>query len=434
MKAIGTDFRLILTALALAVATWFALPAGHANAAGSCDKVASPAGSDANAGTVESPWLSAEYMAEHLAPGETGCFRAGQFVFDEADITQSNVTLTSYPGERATLKGTIKVEVGANQVTVSDLNLNGQGATDIGPFVFANETTFDNVDVTNDHTEICFVIGSADPSDPPATRTVIENSHIHDCGKLPSGNQDHGIYVSRADEAIIRDNWIYDNADRGVQLYPESHGVQVYGNVIDGNGEGVVVSDASSDNVIQDNVISNSKLRWNVEASNLYGTGNVVRDNCVWASNESQGGYYSENGGIMSAAESGDGIKVTGNTVADPKFVDAAVDNFTMPDGSGCSAPPGPPAITLQPAADQVQVGAPVAVHGVVTGAKLKHVTIQIQRHKRWSKFASAHVKPNGKFKLRKRLSRRLEMSRVHLRAKMPRVGRSRSVAIRIRG
>ena len=39
---------------------------------------------------------------------------------------------------------------------------------------------------------------------------------------------------------MIRDNWIYDNADRGVQLYPDADGTVVTGNVIDGNGEGVI--------------------------------------------------------------------------------------------------------------------------------------------------------------------------------------------------
>ncbi len=433
MKAIGKNVRVALLAVALAVSAWALLPIGHSSAAVNCDKVASPAGSDANAGSAESPWLSAQHLAENLAPGETGCFRSGTFAFDEIDISQSNVTLTSYPGERATLQGTIKVEVGANQVTVSDLNLDSQGASDIGPFVFANETTFDNDDVTNNHTEICFVIGSADPSDPPATRTVIENSHIHDCGKLPSGNQDHGIYVSRANETIIRNNWIYDNADRGVQLYPESHGAQVYGNVIDGNGEGVIVSEASSDNVVRDNVISNSKIRWNIETSNLYGTGNVVRDNCVWTGSSGQSGY-SENGGIMSAAEAGPGLKVVGNTVADPHFVNAAANNFSTSGASSCSASPAPVAITLQPVANRVSSGAPVAVHGSVTAAKHGHVTIQILKDKRWKKFASAHVDPSGKFKLRKHLRRGLQTPRVHLRAKMASVGSSRPVAIQVAG
>ena len=90
---------------------------------------------------------------------------------------------------------------------------------------------------------------------------------------------------------MIRDNWIYDNADRGIQLYPDSQGTQVYGNVIDGNGEGIIISSdgsssPSSNNLVFNNVISNSKIRWNVESAvpgGLVGTGNVVRDNCLLA-------------------------------------------------------------------------------------------------------------------------------------------------------
>ena len=69
---------------------------------------------------------------------------------------------------------------------------------------------------------------------------MIEHNRIHDCGVLPATNLDHGIYVAEADHTVIRRNLIYDNADRGVQLYPDADGTVVTGNVIDGNGEGVI--------------------------------------------------------------------------------------------------------------------------------------------------------------------------------------------------
>ena len=61
-------------------------------------------------------------------------------------------------------------------------------------------------------------------------------------GPLPSTNKDHGIYVTNAKDTVIRDNWIYDNVDRGIQLYPDAQHTRITGNVIDGNGEGVVFS------------------------------------------------------------------------------------------------------------------------------------------------------------------------------------------------
>ena len=69
---------------------------------------------------------------------------------------------------------------------------------------------------------------------------VIEGNRIHDCGELPAANHDHGIYVGNAAGRSIRDNWIYDNADRGIQLYPDADRTAITGNVIDGNGQGVI--------------------------------------------------------------------------------------------------------------------------------------------------------------------------------------------------
>ena len=83
---------------------------------------------------------------------------------------------------------------------------------------------------------------------------MIERNRIHDCGALPSTNKDHGIYVSEARGTVIRDNWIYDNADRGVQLYPDADGTPITGNVIDSNGEGIVFAgtgaEVSSNNLV----------------------------------------------------------------------------------------------------------------------------------------------------------------------------------------
>jgi parallel beta-helix repeat protein len=88
---------------------------------------------------------------------------------------------------------------------------------------------------------------------------------------LPRTNNNYGIYVSAARGTRIMDNWIYDNADRGIQLYSDANNTLVANNVIDANGEGVIFSGSgnqvSSDNEIKNNVIANSRVRWLVEES-----------------------------------------------------------------------------------------------------------------------------------------------------------------------
>ncbi len=451
MRLIRVNLRAMVFLIAMAIWALSGLGgAGHAGADATCNHVASPTGVDGSAGSLTAPWRSANYMIEHLNPGETGCFKGGTYAFSQASFNRSAVTVTSYPGEKATLRGTLKVEPGAEGVTVSNLNLVGRGTTDIGPFVFGNAAKFVNDDVTNEHTEICFVVGSADPTAPPTVGTVIEDSRIHGCGSSPSTNQDHGIYVANSVGLIIRENWIYENADRGIQLYPDAVGTQVYDNVIADNGEGVIVSEGSTGNVIRNNVIANSNIRWNIEASNLHGTGNLFSENCVWSE---AGGYYGSNGGIMPAGERGPGLTVTSNTVAQPQFQNASAANFTTP--SPClSAPANIPAstpsptpgaeveVTLQPPTTQVPQGTPVTLRGTVSGAEHAQseggsaaapVTIQVFQNHHWHKLTRTRADKGGHYKVRRKIGRRIAGKRVHLRARVASYGRSRSVTIRFR-
>ena len=65
---------------------------------------------------------------------------------------------------------------------------------------------------------------------------LITGNRIHDCGRLPATNHDHGIYISNAVGTVVRSNWIYSNADRGVQLYPNADDSIVTRNVISATG------------------------------------------------------------------------------------------------------------------------------------------------------------------------------------------------------
>ncbi len=58
---------------------------------------------------------------------------------------------------------------------------------------------------------------------------MIERNRIHNCGEMPPSNHHHGIYVEASDERGSSGNWIYDNADRGVQLFPDAQNTYVAG-------------------------------------------------------------------------------------------------------------------------------------------------------------------------------------------------------------
>ena len=358
--------RMAAAAGAIATVAVAALTASS-TAAVSCDKVAAPSGSDSAAGLVASPYRTTQKLADSLAPGQTGCLRDGLYEQDvkvtKGGSSGSPVTLTSYPGERATLKGRLRVADSANFVTVESLDLDGRDASNLpSPSVYGDDVVFRDNDVTDYHTGICFLLGSS--SYGRAKRTTIERNRIHDCGVLPAQNHHHGIYIEASDDARVLNNWIYDNADRGVQMFPDSQGSYIAGNVIDGNGQGVSFARQSANNVVEHNVVSNAVLRWNIEDWELSGAGNVARNNCVWTTRTD---LYNRQGGIMVNPD----FTSVGNLIADPLFVDRGAKDFRLSDGSPCASllagggtppPPQPepgPAPLPQPEPDPAPAPAP---------------------------------------------------------------------------
>jgi parallel beta-helix repeat protein len=240
------------------------------------------------------------------------------------------VTLTRYGNEEATLQGRLWVS-GAHHLIVSELRLNGRNANTLpSPTIHADDVAFVKNNVTNDHTSICFSVGSLGWANITANRVTLEANRIHNCGVLPSGNRNHGIYMENTSEARIVGNAIYDNVDRGIQLYPSAQRSLIAGNIIDGNGEGIMFSGdggvASSDNLVRNNVITNAALRANVEswypAGNPKGTGNAVTQNCV-------------HGGVRLIDNYG-GFEDYANVFEDPQYIDRANKNFGLRSGSPC--------------------------------------------------------------------------------------------------
>jgi hypothetical protein len=316
-----------------------ALIPGSAAAAGAgngCNMIASPSGSDSAPGTVSAPFRTVQKLANSLRPGQTGCVRAGSYNEDVAiahgGTSTSQIILTSYPGETATITGRFWVTKQASYVTISKLALDGRNSDDLpSPTVNGNNITFSLDDITDDHTAICFNIGS-DSGYGVANNTLITHSRIHGCGVLPANNHEHGIYVDDANGTRIEWNLIYDNADRAIQLYPNSQGATIDHNVIDDNGEGIIFSGdggmASSNNNVYDNLMTGATIRHDAESwypdGNPVGTGNALHDNCVWGGKE---GTIDTSGGGFSAWH---------NRTANPQYVNAAKHDYRLNPSSRC--------------------------------------------------------------------------------------------------
>ena len=254
-----------------------------------------------------------------------------------ARIDTPRLTLTTYHKERVSLRGSIKVVPSGAGSEISGMKLNGKGGeSDIGPKIYADRVVLRNNRITNMNSDICILVARFYDR-PPPRNVVIRHNRVHDCGELPATNLDHGIYLSAGVGTVIADNLIYDNADRGIQLYPSPRRTLIAGNVLEGNGDGIVItgtgSEAPSENLITQNVISNSRLSWNVRSghSGLSGRLNEVKGNCVYASADDS--WFNSNGGIETPSRS---FTAGGNVVARARYRNAKADDFHLRPTSRC--------------------------------------------------------------------------------------------------
>lgn len=316
-----------------------------AQARPTCDRFASPTGVDTHAGTIASPYRSVNKLSDALAPGETGCLRSGIYgnqltVRNGGASENRRITIRSYPGERATILGRIVITKSAPFFTLQNLILNGRNSARLpSPTVNARRTTLRRNDITNNNTAICVLLGAfgGNLQYGRALRPLVEFNRIHHCGILPAGNHDHGIYAEGSVGAIIRGNWIYRNADRGIQLYPNAQRSRVYGNVLDGNGQNMIFggigASASDNNLVRNNVFSFSRLRHNVESyygGGRPGRGNVVRANCLRSGvrdDQRNGGIDSSQGGFR---------HYSNRRVANPLFRNRARFDYRLRVASPC--------------------------------------------------------------------------------------------------
>jgi parallel beta-helix repeat protein len=300
-----------------------------------CTLYASPGGSDSSPGTTAAPFATIQRLANALSAGQTGCARGGTYTQDvtvgHGGSAGAPLTITSYPGERATLIGRLYLREGADYVTFSNMNLNGRNSSKLpSPTINDTNATFVGNDVTNEHTEICFLVGSGWGR---AKGALIERNRIHDCGVLPAANHDHGIYVDDADNTQILENVIYDNADRGIQLYPDAQGTLIEHNIIDANGEGVIFSGASgtasSNSTVRGNLITNALIRYDVESwwpsGNPVGQNNLVQSNCVWG------------GAQGTIQESSIGFSASFNLTANPAYANPSTGDYRVGSTSLCA-------------------------------------------------------------------------------------------------
>ena len=281
--------------------------------------------------------------ANLMSAGQTLCLH-GSASFSGGTINRGVKVITT-PGQTTRAKVIGYLGLAGNGITMENLYINGSG--DIrSPFITGDNITLRNNEVLNVGATrgICILIGPSDGSIRPRN-TVIDRNRIHNCGTV---THDQGIYMAHSIGARVTNNYIYDNPDFGIQFYPSAQDSIVEYNVFDNNAQGITYSSesgfsiASRNNIVRNNIITNSFRRYNAEYywGGSVGSGNQFINNCV---------FNGKSGNIQPGLASY--VNVNGTINSDPMYVNRGAKDFRLKAGSPCvgkgpqSTASSPPAI-----------------------------------------------------------------------------------------
>jgi parallel beta-helix repeat protein len=300
------------------------LPAALPASTGSTFYV-SPSGADSNPGTLELPWLTLEKAGGSVSPGQSVLVRAGTYpgwsTLAGSGTASAPISFRAYPGEQVTVTGRMKI-------TGSWLRVSGfkfVGRTSANPSdVLVYVSGGDNIEISGNE-----LTGSAmsaiyigDPGNGADNvqflRNVVRGNGTHT-------NLDHGIYYGSGRGGLIAGNLFEGNYAYGVHLYPDCDNAIVTQNTIVGNGRsGVIVggeSTTADGNLIVDNVIAfNANLGIRSYWGGPTGSGNVARNNVLYGNAE----------GDLATGTTAAGLTFSGNTIADPLFVNRAGGDYRL--------------------------------------------------------------------------------------------------------
>jgi hypothetical protein len=312
-----------------------------------CDLYASPSGSDANLGSLASPFLTVPKLDRSLAPGQTGCLRAGTYgsTTTWTDLSASGtadapVTLTAYPNETATVAGAVAIS--GSYVTVTGLKIDGSNSFYSGSLCSPGRSLASpDIEGTNDildHNEIYQStikgngIGIGFRNGASGDNTIIRYNKIHDVGSCQ--DYDHLIYAGHGNNIQIYGNWMWNDPHGwGVQLYSSPTNARVYDNVIDGAGAGVTISDNGSmtatGNRVYENIIINQvgvPAPGNITGACIGGSGPVVGSNNSFTNND----CFNNPGGVGGQLN----VLVSNNITSDPQLINAAAHDYRLSSSS----------------------------------------------------------------------------------------------------
>jgi parallel beta-helix repeat protein len=266
---------------------------------------------------------SIQAASNGLGDGQVLCVRGGVYTegdkrlnLDVSGTPGAVRKIKAYPGERVRLRGAI-IGKGSHWVieglfvdaSYGQVGPSRGGRTNTDQAIKWMEGTnirFDSVELINrrpkggpDLAGSCVYFGGAKQRVFP-TNITIENSSIHQCGQLPRDNLEHCVYLGRSSGVTLRDNRIYDCANRSIQLHPNTDNALVVGNLVDSDHQaGINLDRSANNNTIRNNVVDTPNGKTIFIGRSYSGSGNAVIDNCVWDTHVALAGTVAKSGNIL---------------------------------------------------------------------------------------------------------------------------------------
>lgn len=308
-----------------------------------------PAGDDANAGTLASPWATLQHAADMVLPGDTVLVRAGAYAgahFTTSGTAAQPIVVRAFAGEQPEI-------VADNAFTPDGINLEGASHMVIEGFRVDGRT---RAGIRAVLCESVTVRGNrADANGVWGIFTGFCDDLLIEDNVTTGSIDEHGIYVSNSgDRPIIRGNLILGNFANGIHMNGDlSQGgdgvisdALVENNVIGDNGDGGgsgINMDGVQDSLVRNNLIYDS----HASGISLYridggepSTGNRLLNNTVlvaadgrWALNVQDGssGNFVRNNVFLSAHSFRGSISISADSLPASRAI------------TTCSRTPSPP-------------------------------------------------------------------------------------------
>ncbi len=296
-----------------------ALPSATSSSA--CDLYASPTGSNAASGSFRTPFRTVPHLISRLSAAQpTGCLRgypdggpaakSGLYELDTAlVISKPGISLRSADGQVAQIKGPISIT--SDEVTLSGLVLDNRlnDSKLASPVIDGSRVKLIDNDITSRGGSHCVTVRQ------DAQGVEIRHNRIHNCA--------NGVRLAHSRFAVVEANLIYRNI-AGVSVFPDADNSSVVRNIIDRNGDNVVIGgDAASPSIRSDrndvfqNITSNPK-RFNLtDHDGTMGDGNLFRSNCVYKAGDPANGIDD----VTSSSPVSGRALASQTTFGDPRYV-----------------------------------------------------------------------------------------------------------------